>query len=68
MTCQAKLNLALSHINSAPCKILGGRSPLELTEFMYHDLYEKLITFGIRPMEKDQIILKPYVLNSRAGN
>lgn len=66
LTCQDKLNLALSHINSAPCEVLGGRSPLELTKFMYHDLYEKLIAFGIRPMEKDQIILKPYLLKQQS--
>ena len=66
MTCQDKLNLALSHINSVPCEILGGKSPLELTEFMYHDLYEKLLAFGIRPIEKDRIILNPYVLKQQS--
>ena len=66
MTCQDKLNLALSHINSVPCEILGGKSPLELTEFMYHDLYEKLLAFGIRPIEKDRIILKPYLLKQQS--
>lgn len=32
---------------------------------MYHDLYEKLLTFGIHQIEKDQIILKPYLLKQR---
>lgn len=65
LTCQADLNLVLSHINSAPCEALGGKNPLELTEFMYPDLYEKLIAFGINPIEKDKIILKPYLLKNR---
>lgn len=59
---QADLNLALSHVNSAPVELLGGKSPLELADFMYHDLYERLYNFGIRQVDKDQIILKPYLL------
>lgn len=62
LTDQSALNLALSHVNSAPVEKLGGRSPLELAGFMYHDLYEKLEAFGIRQIEKDSIILKPYLL------
>lgn len=62
LTGQAALNLALSHVNSAPVEILGGRSPLELADFMYHDLYEKLCAFGIRQVDKDQVTLKPYLL------
>ena len=59
---QDDLNLALSHVNSSPVEKLGGKSPLELTDFMYHDLYEKLSAFGIRQIDKDNIILKPYLL------
>lgn len=62
LTDQQALNLVLRHVNSAPLEKLGGKSPLELTEFMYPDLYEKLFDFGIRPVEKDRIILKPYLL------
>lgn len=62
LTDQDSLNLALSHINSSPVEKLGGKSPLELADFMYHDLYEKLTAFGIRQIEKDKIILKPYLL------
>lgn len=65
LTCQSDLNLVLSHVNSSPCEILGNKSPLELAEFMYQDLYEKLLAFGIRQIEKDQIILKPYLLKQR---
>ena len=59
---QEELNLVLSHVNSSPVESLGGRSPLELTRFMYPDLYEKLYAFGIKMISKDQVILKPYVL------
>lgn len=62
MTGQSALNLALSHVNSAPVEMLGGKSPLELADFMYHDLYEKLEVFGIQKIEKDKVILKPYLL------
>ena len=65
LTGQSRLNLVLSHVNSSPCELLGNKSPLELTEFMYQDLYEKLLAFGIHPIEKDQIILKPYLLKQR---
>lgn len=59
---QDALNLALSHVNSAPVEKLGGKSPLDLTDFMYHDLYEKLEAFGIHKIEKDKVVLKPYLL------
>lgn len=59
---QTALNLTLSHVNSAPVEILGGKSPLDLTDFMYHDLFEKLNAFGIHKIEKDKVILKPYLL------
>lgn len=52
LTGQPALNLAVSHINSAPVEKYGGRSPLELASFMYHDLYERLEAFGIRQIEK----------------
>lgn len=59
---QDSLNLALSHVNSFPVEKLGGKSPLELTEFMFHDLYERLSQFGIRKIDKDRVVLKPYLL------
>src|SRR5699024_8316425 len=65
LTGQSDLNLVLSHVNSSPCEQLGNKSPLELTEFMYQDLYKKLLDFGVHPIEKDQIILKPYLLKQR---
>lgn len=62
LTGQNNLNLVLSHVNSAPVEKLGGKSPLDLTDFMYHDLYEKLELFGIHKIEKDKVIHKPYLL------
>lgn len=59
---QAALNLAISHVDSAPVEKLGGKSPLDLADFLYHDLYEKLNAFGIHKIEKDKVILKPYLL------
>ena len=62
---QDALNLVLSHVNSAPVQSLGGKCPLELTAFLYPDLYEKLLAFGIRKVGNDSIILKPYLLKTR---
>lgn len=62
---QDSLNLVLSHVNSAPVQSLGGKSSLELTAFLYPDFYEKLLTFGIRKIESDHVILKPYLLKNR---
>lgn len=65
LTDQDALNLVLSHINSAPVEKFGGKSPLEVASFMYHDLYERLISYGIKEIEKDRIVLKPYLLKNR---
>ncbi|MCM1561480.1 MAG: helix-turn-helix domain-containing protein [Butyrivibrio sp.] len=62
LTDQNALNLVLNHVNSAPAEKLGSKSPLELAEFMYHDLYEKLEAYGIHKIEKDKVVLKPYLL------
>ena len=64
LTNQDKVNLVMSHVNSAPVEKLGGRTPLELAEFMYPDLFEKLDTFGIHKIPKDEVILKPYLLKN----
>lgn len=59
---QETLNLAVSHVNSASVEMLGGKSPLKLADFIFHDLYEKLDAFGIHKIEKDKVVLKPYLL------
>lgn len=40
---------------------------MELAAFMYHDLYEKLAAFGIQQIDRDKIILKPYLLKKKTG-
>lgn len=62
LTGQDKLNLVLSHINSASVESLAGKSPIEYTKFMYPELWEKLHAFGICEIPRKNIILKPYLL------
>lgn len=62
LTDQDSLNTVLSHVNSAPVEKLGDKSPLDVAEFMYHDLFEKFEAFGLHKIEKDKVVLKPYLL------
>lgn len=62
LTGQDKLNLAISHINSASVESLAGRSPVETLRFFYPELWERLEAFGIHEIPRDEIILKPYLL------
>ena len=62
---QDALNLVLSHVNSIPVEKFGGKSPFDIVEFMYPDLYEKLIAFGLRRIPVDEIILNPSLLKNR---
>ena len=73
---QEKANLIVSHINKVkntagkyprkaglPSKEpLKGKSPLEVMEFMNPALYQKFKDFGIERINKDNIVLKPYLL------
>ena len=59
---QQKANLMVSHINSQPKEKLKGKSLLEMMEFLSPDLYKKFIEFGIKKIENDEMILKPYLL------
>ena len=52
----------VSHINSQPKEKLKGKSLLEMMEFLSPDLYKKFIEFGIKKIDNDEIILKPYLL------
>lgn len=65
---QNALNIVLSHVNSIPIEKFGGKSPLEVAEFMYPDLYEKLIAFGLRKIPADELLLKPSLLKDRRPN
>ena len=60
---QDDLNIVVSNIDSGPKEKLNGRSPIELVEFLNPELYKKLNRFGIHKIPKDEIILKPYLLN-----
>ena len=59
---QEKANLIASHINSQSKEHLKGKSPLEVMEFMNPALYQKFKDFGIERINKDNIVLKPYLL------
>ena len=59
---QDALNLALSHVNSAPVKSLHDKSPIEYINFLCPELWERLTSFGLMDIPKDEIILKPYLL------
>ena len=59
---QDDMNLVTSHINSAPKEKLNGKSPLELMEFLNPPLFKKFLDFGIVKIDKDKVILKPYLL------
>ncbi len=59
---QKALNLVMSHINSAPVESLQGKSPIEYTQFMARELWEKLMKFGITEIPKDEIILNSSLL------
>ena len=62
---QNSLNLVIRHINSVYVEKFDGKSPLEVASFMCPDIYEKLIAYGIKEIEKDRIVLKPYLLKNR---
>ena len=59
---QEKANLIVSHINSQSKEHLKGKSPLEVMEFMNPALYQKFKDFGIERINKDNIVLKAYLL------
>lgn len=59
---QEALNLAVSHIASAPLESLEGKSPAEYVRFMAPKLWKKLLLFGLKEIPKDEIVLKHYLL------
>ena len=62
---QDALNMVLSHINSLPIERFGGKSPFDVVEFMFPDLYEKLLAFGLRKIPVDEINLTPSLLKDK---
>lgn len=59
---QEKMNLITSHINSSPRKKLEGKSPIELMKFLKPETYNKFQDFGVNEIEKDKVILKPFLI------
>ena len=55
----------VSHINSQPKEKLKGRTPLEIMKFMNPELFKRFIEHGIKEIEKDKVILKPYLLKNK---
>lgn len=64
LTSQKSLKLALSHVNSYPVEMLGGKSPLQYTEFLFPKLYEALNKYGIKSLNVNDVVLKPYLLKN----
>ena len=65
LNCQEKADLMVSHINSQSKENLKAKSPLEMMEFLNSELYKRFIEYGIEKIERDQIVLKPYLLKDK---
>lgn len=59
---QNDLNTVISHVNSSPKEKLNGKSPIELLEFLNPPLIQKFYDFGVAKIDKDKVILKPYLI------
>lgn len=62
LTDQKAVNLIISHINSFPRESLKGKSPIEMMNFLAPELLQKFMDYGIQEIEKDKVVLKPYLL------
>ncbi|NLB78423.1 MAG: helix-turn-helix domain containing protein, partial [Clostridiaceae bacterium] len=60
---QDDIDLMFSHINSAPRLSLGDKSPFEVFSFIYGE--EAVKCLNIRKIERDDVILKPYLIYSK---
>lgn len=60
---QDDIDLMFSHINSAPRLSLGDKSPFEVFSFIYGENAVKCL--NIRKIERDDVILKPYLIYSK---
>lgn len=57
---QEDINLVFSHINSTPRESLNGKTPYEMTTFLYgEEIIEKL---NIKQIKRDEVTLKPYLI------
>lgn len=61
----ADMAVLMSHVNSNPRASLGGKSPIQMLRFVYgeEDADALLGAFGIREVGRDELMLKPEILD-----
>lgn len=61
----ADMAVLMSHVNSNPRASLGGKSPIQMLRFVYgdDDAGALLDALGIREIGRDELMLKPEVLD-----
>ena len=61
----ADMAVLMSHVNSNPRASLGGKSPIQMLRFVYgeEDAQALLDAFGIREVGRDELTLKPEILD-----
>lgn len=57
--------VVMSHLNSNPRGSLGGKTPIEMLKFVYGDKSAQTVldAFGIEEIPRDNLTLKPCILN-----
>ena len=66
LTGQDALGEVLSNINSIPRRSLAGKSPIQMTRYLFPEFWEKMETFGLREIPVDSITLTPDVLEAHS--
>lgn len=61
----ADMAVLMSHVNSNPRAALGGKSPIQMLRFVYgeEDARALLDAFGVREVGRDELMLKPEILD-----
>ena len=61
----ADMAVLMSHVNSNPRAALGGKSPIQMLRFVYgdDDADALLDAFGIREIGRDELMLRPEILD-----
>ena len=61
----ADMVVLMSHVNSNPRAVLGGKSPIQMLRFVYgdDDADALLDAFGIREIGRDELMLRPEILD-----
>lgn len=61
----ADMAVLMSHVNSNPRASLGGKSPIQMLRFVYgeEDAQALLDAFGIREVGRDELMLRPEILD-----